>query len=132
MVTSNPFRDADRTRRERGSQTAEFALVTPLVFMLLAMVVAAGLVGVEIVQAQHIARETARAAAVSPDDAARAVGDQLAGPRPLQTAISPATGARQVGDLVTADIQLRSGIAERFALEVWLPARSVMRTEDVP
>ena len=100
--------------------------------MLLAIVVAAGLVGVEIVQTQHIARETARAAAVSPDDAARAVGDQLAGARPLQTAIAPATGARQVGDLVTAEIELRSGIAERFGLELWLPARAVMRTEDVP
>lgn len=121
-----------RATSDRGSQTLEFALVTPLVFMLLGLVLTSGLVGVEILQAQHIARETARAAAVAPDDDARAVAAELAGTRGLSTTITPASGSRQVGELLTAEIELQSAIADRFGLSLSLPAKAVMRTEDIP
>ena len=119
-------------RADTGSQTAEFALVTPVVIMLLGIVAVAGLAGIELIQSQHIARETARAAAVSEDSAAWQVADELAGARGLHTSITPASGARQVGDLLTAEIKLQSGIADRFGIDLWLPAKAVMRTEDVP
>lgn len=119
-------------RDERGSQTLEFALVVPLALWLLASLLLFAVVGAELVAAQGIAREAARAAAVGSDAEARNAAKAGAGSRQFDLRLLPPDGARQPGDLVSARLRLRSAVAANLGLDLWLPAHAVMRTEDVP
>ncbi|MBA2316166.1 MAG: hypothetical protein H0V93_00015 [Euzebyales bacterium] len=124
--------ETTRLGGERGSQAAEFAMVLPMAIGLLGFLLAAALVGVELLAAQHLAREVARAAAVTSDADAHTMAGQLAEGRTLELAVSPPSGARRPGDLLTVRLRLRSAVAARLGVDVWLPATAVMRTEDVP
>jgi hypothetical protein len=70
---------------ESGSQTIEFALVVPAALLLLVLILHAGVMAADLVAAQGLAREAARAAAVSDDGAARAVTHSAAGRRPVES-----------------------------------------------
>jgi hypothetical protein len=107
-------------------------MVLPIAIGLLGFLLAAALVGVELLQAQHLAREVARAAAVTSDAEAWTLAGGLAEGRTLDLAVDPPSGAREPGDLLTVRLRLRSAVAARLGVEVWLPATAAMRTEDVP
>jgi Flp pilus assembly protein TadG len=115
--------------RERGSQTIEFALVTPVALLLLVLVLHAGVMAADLVTAQGLAREAARAAAVSDDDNARAVTRRAAGRRLVEVTFAPVSGARAPGDLVTARLRLRSRAFAAFGVPIWVPAQATMRVE---
>ncbi len=118
--------------REDGSSVVEFAIVLPLVFLML--VASLELVAVTRVQLQatHAAREGARQAATSPDpaDAVQAVRSALP---PNLAASARVTVARPhvVGEQARVDIR----ISYRFAafafggLELDIGAHAVMRVE---
>ncbi|MGH8898504.1 MAG: TadE/TadG family type IV pilus assembly protein [Egibacteraceae bacterium] len=114
---------------ERGSQTIEFALVVPAVLLLLVLILHAGVMAADLVTAQGLAREAARAAAVSDDMAARAAARDAAGRRPVEVTFTPASGVRAPGDLVTARLRLRSRAFAAFGVPIWLPAQATMRVE---
>lgn len=114
---------------EHGSQTIEFALVLPAVLVLLVLVLHAGVMAADLVAAQGLAREAARAAAVSDDGTARAMARGAAGRRPVEVTFAPASGARAPGDLVTARLRLRSKAFAAFGVPVWLPGQATMRVE---
>lgn len=109
---------------ERGSQALEFAMVLPLVGMLIAVLVNVGLLLGDVVIAQGIAREVARTAAVEGPSAAHQVGEQLAGQRDVRIEIDGRDG------LVDVRIALRSTVfAGASGVAVEVPARAVMRPE---
>jgi Flp pilus assembly protein TadG len=114
---------------ESGSQTIEFALVVPAALLLLVLILHAGVMAADLVAAQGLAREAARAAAVSDDAAARAVTHSAAGRRPVEVTFAPTSNARVPGDLVTARLRLRSRAFAAFGVPVWLPAQATMRVE---
>jgi Flp pilus assembly protein TadG len=114
---------------DRGSQTIELALLLPALALLVAGVLLAGLAATELVLAQAVARDAARAAAVDGDAAARAAAQEVAGRRELRITTSPPPGARRAGSHVTVDVELRSAALARVGVEAWLPARAVMVVE---
>ena len=124
---------APRTSRpppngERGSQTLEFALVLPLAVLVLVVGLHAGLLAADLVAVQGLAREAARAAAVSDDLATQRAVRQAAGRRQVRLTLTPAA-PRPAGGLVTAEVELESRAFGAFGLHVWLPARASMRVE---
>jgi hypothetical protein len=100
-------------------------MVLPLFGLLIALLAQTGLLLGDVVMAQGIAREVARTAAVEDESAARAVGRDLAGRRRLRVELSQSEG------LVEVRIQLRSTVFASTGARVWLPARAVMRSEDM-
>lgn len=118
------------SHRERGSQTLEFALTIPAVVLLLVLVLHAGLLGVDLVAAQGMAREAARTAAVDDDAAVQSAARAAAGRRPVRVTLTPPGGTRRPGDVVTARLELASRGFAAFGVRVWVPARASMRVED--
>lgn len=116
--------------RERGSQTLEFALTIPAVVLLLVLVLHAGLLGVDLVAAQGMAREAARTAAVDDDVAVQSAARAAAGRRPVRVTLTPPAGTRRPGDVVTARLELASRGFAAFGVRVWVPAHASMRVED--
>lgn len=114
---------------ECGSQALEAALVLPVVVLLLVLLLHGGLLAVDFVAAQGLAREAARIAAVADDDTARAALTAAAGRQTVALELDPA-GDRDPGTFVTAHLELRSRAFLAFGLEAWLPARATMRVED--
>lgn len=116
---------------ERGSAVVEFALVLPLVLVLLLGIVEVAVVARSEIQLIHAAREGAREAAASPDTR-RAVAA-------VRSALGEAgRGARvsvrrptQVGEKATVSVSLKHTIAAPlfggFSLD--LRAQSTMRVE---
>lgn len=119
-----------RAHRERGSQTLEFALTIPAVVLLLVLVLHAGLLGVDLVAAQGMAREAARTAAVDDDVAVQSAARASAGRRPVRVTVTPPAGTRRPGDVVTARLELASRGFAAFGVRVWVPAQASMRVED--
>lgn len=113
---------------EQGTQTLEFALVLPLVVLVLVLGVHAGLLAVDLVRAQGLAREAARAAAVADDRTVDAALSAAAGQHAVALSLRPES-PRQPGTLVTAEVRLRSRAFRAFGQEIWLPASATMRTE---
>jgi hypothetical protein len=83
----------------------------------------------DLVAAQGLAREAARAAAVADDGTARAAARDAAGRRLVEVTFNPESGNRAPGDLVTAHLRLRSRAFAAFGVPVWLPAQATMRVE---
>lgn len=108
---------------ECGSQALEFAMVLPLFGILLALLLHTGLLLGDVVMAQGIAREIARAAAVEGDAAAHDAGRELAGARDIRIELAPRDG------LVEARVELRSPVFAQAGIDVWVPARAAMRPE---
>ncbi len=69
-----------RTRADRGQSSVEFALVLPLVVLVLMVVVQAGLVVRDQILVVHAAREAVRAAAVGDSDTQVRAAASQAGP----------------------------------------------------
>lgn len=118
------------TRRagEVGSQTLEFAVLLPAAVLVLLMLVELALAGVDLLGAQVLAREAARAAAMGQDAAAPV--DAGANGRRTQVRLEPIDA--QPGDAVTATVRIRSRLSDRVGVEVWLPGHATMRREPAP
>jgi Flp pilus assembly protein TadG len=117
-------RRIDHVRQDDGgSQALEFAMILPLFGLLIALLLHAGLLLGDVIVAQGIAREVARTAAVQDRAAARDVARDLAGGRDVRVELSDNDG------LVEARIELRSPVFASTGIDVWLPARAVMRPE---
>jgi hypothetical protein len=110
-------------RDDSGSQALEFAMVLPMFGLLIALLAQTGLLLGDVVTAQGIAREVARTAAVEDAPAARQLGRELAGRRELRVELSDVDG------LIEARVELRSAVFASAGLNLWVPARAVMRPE---
>lgn len=118
-----------RRGREAGQASVEFALVVPLLLVVMLGIAQVGLVARDQVGVVHAAREAARAAAVDPDparaaEAARAVladAEVQVGPRP------------GVGEPIEVEVRYRSAtslpIVGPLVPDPLLSARAVMRVE---
>lgn len=113
----------------RGSQTLELALLLPVLALLLALVLQAGLAASELILATAVARDAARIAAVDDDRAVLAAARAVAGQRTVEVRAEPPASARRAGSLVTVHVRLRSATLQRLGIEAWLPARATMRVE---
>lgn len=92
---------------DRGQATVELALVLPLLFLLILLVVQAGLLCRDQLLTTHAAREAARIAAIDGDDAAAVASVAPA------TGLDPARVAVDVsraGDLVTVAVRYDSPV----------------------
>lgn len=92
---------------ERGQATVELALVLPLLFMLILLVVQAGLLCRDQLLATHAAREGARVAAIDGNEAAAVAAAHGA------TGLSPgrmAVAVTHAGELVTVTVRYDSPI----------------------
>ena len=118
-----PSRRLPELADDGGSQALEFAMVLPLLGMLLALVVHTGLLLGDVVLTQGIAREVARSAAVEGAAMAHEVGRTLAGRRDVRIDIAPRDG------LVEARVEVRSRVFAAAGVDVWIPARVTMRPE---
>lgn len=105
-------------------------MTIPAVVLLLVLLLHAGLLGVDLVAAQGMAREAARTAAVDDDAAVRAAARAAARSRPVRVTLTPPAGQRRPGEVVTARLELRSRAFSAFGARVWVPAQASMRVED--
>lgn len=94
---------------EEGQGTAEFALVLPVLAVLLLAIGQIGLLARDQVLLWHAAREGARAAAVDPNAAAarRAASGSTPGLHPARLSVS-LSGGGAPGDMVTTTVRYRS------------------------
>ncbi|MEN8039984.1 MAG: TadE family type IV pilus minor pilin [Actinomycetota bacterium] len=116
---------------ERGSAVVEFALVLPLVLIVLLGIVEVAVVARSEIQLVHAAREGAREAAVSPDTS-RAVAAVRAALGPLgDSARVSVRRSAHIGDKATVSVSLRHAVAAPVfgGYTVDLRAQSTMRIE---
>lgn len=94
-------------RDQRGQATVELVLLLPLVALLLAAVVQAGLLARDRVVVVHVARAAARAVAVRPDErsAVHAVAEAVGGDRRYSVGLAGRTGR---GDTVVVTVTVRA------------------------
>lgn len=116
-------------RDERGSQAVELALSLPLLALVLILLLQGGLLAMDLVNAQGLAREAARVAAVADDATTQSSTRSVAGARPVRLELAPAS-PRRPGDLVTATLRVRTRAFEALGFQIWLPAQARMRVED--
>ena len=122
-----------RRRRERGSATVEFALVLPILVLLLGALLRVGLVARDALLVASAARAAAREAAVS-DDTERIRGALLGAAVGLDRSLISHTVTRSGsrGDPVTVSVVYEDRVS---AGVIWLPAvitlsaTAVMRQE---
>ena len=117
-------------RADDGQATVELALVLPVLFGLVLVLVQAGLVLRDQVLAVHAAREAARVAAIDGDDAAAvAAGGGATGLDPARLTVR----IEHRGSLVVADVRYRSPLAipllSRVLREVDVGATVAMHDE---
>lgn len=116
-------------RDDGGQATVEFALLLPLVLLLLMAVVQAGLLVRDQVAVVHAAREAARAASVDPDPR-RAL---FAGRRVIEGADVEVVERGPVGDPVEVRVSYRAPtdvpLVGALVPEPVLTATAVMRVE---
>lgn len=118
---------------QSGQATLELALCLPLVAVVVAGVVATGVIVSDQVRLSHAARDAARMAVVDTDAADVASAAEDAGLRPLELAISPAPALRVAGRPLTVsltyhpavNVPLVGGLFDSFTLH----ASSTMRIE---
>ena len=116
---------------QRGSAVVEFALVVPLILLLVVGIAEVAVVARAEIQLVMAAREGARQSAASPDTSRAvaavrgALGD--AGARARVSVSRPAA----IGEPTTVQVALRHRVAAPFlgGFPVELSARAVMRTE---
>jgi Flp pilus assembly protein TadG len=121
-------------RPDRGSATVEFALVLPLVFLAALTVVQVGLLARDSLLVAHAAREGAREAAVTTEDAA--VRDAVLARGALMPDRTTVDVQREgsAGEAVTVRITYRSSVVVPFVewlfpQDVTLSAAATMRQE---
>jgi hypothetical protein len=108
---------------EVGSQALEFAMVVPLLGVLLALLAHTGLLLADVQVVHGIAREAGRTAAVDGDERAREVVDDLAGDRDVRLELEDDDGR------VEARVELATRAFASVGVELWLPARATFRRE---
>lgn len=104
-------------------------MVLPAVGLVLGLVLTCGFAGMEMVQAQGVAREAARAAAVGSDAGAVAAARAAAGGRRVRVRLDPPEPRRVAGGMVEADVGVTSAVLARLGLEHEFRARATMRVE---
>jgi Flp pilus assembly protein TadG len=124
-------------RAQRGSASVEFAAVLPLVAVCLLLVAQIGLLVSEELAVQHAAREGARAAAVTNDDArARNAALSSGNLDPARATITVGPAQRDVGTPVTVSVAYDPALvpfAGTFIPSGFrLHATATMRTERAP
>ena len=117
---------------ERGSVAIEFALVLPVVFLLLLASIEVVVVARTQLEIGHAAREGARAAATTPDveRAVIATRRALAGPAAARSRIA-VEREQHVGGTARVTVTLRHPVAAPLfgGFDVTLRASAVMRVE---
>ncbi len=116
---------------ERGSAVVEFALVLPLVLVLVLGIVEVAVVARSEIQLLHAAREGAREAAASPDTARAVTAVRSALGEAGRAARVTVRRPSQVGEQATVSVSLRHTVAAPIfgGFSVELQARSTMRVE---
>ncbi|HSJ45872.1 MAG TPA: TadE/TadG family type IV pilus assembly protein [Euzebyales bacterium] len=110
-------------RGETGSQALEFAMIVPLLGVLLGLLAQTGLLLADVLVAHGIAREAGRTAAVDGDEHARDVVEDLAGDRDVRLEFEDHDG------LVEARVELATRAFASVGVQLWLPARAAFRRE---
>jgi len=108
---------------EAGSQALEFAMVVPLLGVLLGLLAQTGLLLADVQVVHGIAREAGRAAAVDGEQRAREVVEDLAGDRDVRLHVDGADG------MVEARVELATRAFSSVGVDLWLPARATFRRE---
>jgi Flp pilus assembly protein TadG len=119
---------------DRGQGTVELALALPVLVMAMLAVVQVGLIGRDQLLVWHAARESARAAAVDPQQAtARAAAVTATSALDPGRLVVTVGGGTTTGDLVTASVRYRSAtevpLVGRLIGDVDLSAEVTMRVE---
>ena len=120
---------ADRLRGDDGSQAMEFAMVLPLVALLVVGLVAVGGVAATALRTHALAVELARAASVDHDD--EVVGRLVDQPW-LDVTVDPPSGVRQPGDPVTVRVATTLSVPVLSGVRLPLTASATTITQDVP
>lgn len=124
-----------RRRGERGQSTVEFALIIPLVIVVLLAVIQVTLVAHAQLSISHIARETARAVAADPSvDIGRLVKDTTPlGSEGLVIEVlfepSPVSGRTFVVITVSYEVATISALFDPFVSQLGLSAQVKMLSE---
>lgn len=119
---------------ERGQSTVELMLVLPVLVMAMLAIVQIGVVGHRYLVVWHAARESARAAAVAPDQAtARAAALSAGGALDPSRLVVSLRGGTTTGELVTTSLTYRAAtevpVVGRLVGDVTLKAEVTMRVE---
>jgi Flp pilus assembly protein TadG len=119
---------------DRGQSTVEFALILPLVALVVLCVVQAGLVVRDQLLVSHAAREAARAAAVSDNDRAGAALRAARQAGPLQSdrlsgTVSTADSGRSVRVVITYKSATDLALIGPLVPDIDLESSVVMRIE---
>ncbi len=124
----------DRGQGDSGQGTVELALVLPVVVVSMLAIVQVGLIGRDQVAVWHVAREAARAAAVSPNIGSVRTAAVEASPVLDRGRLTVSLGGGlSSGDMATATVRYRSPtevpIVGRLIGDVDLGAEVTMRVE---
>lgn len=127
------MRTVRATRDERGQTTVEFALLLPLVFVILAGLLEAGFLFADNLRVMAAAREAARAAVVTSDEGAIEDAAKLSGLDGLEIEVSPEPALRVQGEPIVVRVRYEpSGhipLVGELAGAVSLDATARMRIE---
>ena len=118
---------------ERGQTTIELVLCLPVLMLLAAFLVEAGGLAVDNVRVWHAAREAARVATVTPDEAEIRAAAERSGMNGLSIEVVPASQDRIRGEPVSVAVSFRAepsiGLLAPIVERVTMQARAVMRIE---
>ena len=120
--------------RSDGQSTVELTLVLPVVVMAMLAVVQIGVISHQYLVLWHVARESARAAAVAPDAATARSAARSAGPTldPARLSVTLG-GGTTTGNLITSAVTYRAAtevpIVGRLVGDITLTAEVTMRVE---
>lgn len=121
-------------RGDRGQSTVEFAMILPLVALVLLLLVQAGLVVRDQLLVSHAAREAARAAAVSENDRAGAALEAARQSGPLERdrlsgTVAMGGGGTAVRVVITYRSPTELAVIGPLVPDVTLSSSVVMRVE---
>lgn len=121
-------------RGDRGQSTVEFAMILPLVALVLLLLVQAGLVVRDQLLVSHAAREAARAAAVSENDRTGAALDAARESGPLERdrlsgTVAMGGGGTAVRVVITYRSPTELAVIGPLVPDVTLSSSVVMRVE---
>lgn len=118
-------------KSDRGSAVVEFALVLPLVLVVLLGIVEVAVIARSEIQLIHAAREGAREAAASPDTRRSSAAVRTALGAQGRRAKVSVTRPTQIGEKATVRVSLRHTVAAPFfgGFSLDLQAQSSMRVE---
>ena len=89
---------------ESGQATLEFALLLPILALVLAAIVEIGMVVADQGRLWHAAREAVRTAVVDPDQSDVEAAAERGGLRPLTVTVDPPSHMRRQGDPLTVKL----------------------------